>query len=185
MQATEKTETQSPVTAQPQNAAATNTSAPVASSVNTWQRASLIQDGSMKQSLIHEKLTAQQNYDQTKEQVEKNREAREASNTGSLIGTIFGGPIIGTLIGKAIDEKSSHTEIKQNDLRRLSDAMQNEVKKVEEDLQEIYDNAFIETGGSWLTGSDSGVADSTKQAETNPLKNIATELTPKYDPDDD
>ncbi len=182
VQATEKAEAQSSVTAQPQNAEATNTTAPVASSVNKWQRASLKQDGSMKQSVIHEKLTAQQNYDQKKEQVEKNREAREDSNTGSILGTIFGGPLVGTFIGNATDEKSSRTEIKQSDVRKLTEAMQNEAKKLEKDLAEVYDNAFIETVGGWLTGSDSGVADSTKQADQRPHKKIATELKPKYDP---
>ena len=49
----------------------------------------------------HKKHT-QESYKEALTEVEKNREAREASSLGQILGTIFGGPIIGTLIGSAI-----------------------------------------------------------------------------------
>ncbi|MCK6547196.1 hypothetical protein L6R52_15200 [Myxococcota bacterium] len=49
----------------------------------------------------HKKHT-DESYKEALTEVEKNREAREASSLGQILGTIFGGPIIGTLIGSAI-----------------------------------------------------------------------------------
>ena len=171
VQATDKTETQPSATARPQNAEAINTAATVASSVNTWQRASLIQDGSMKQSLLNHELATEQSYAHAQVQANKEKEAREENINGSLFGTIIDGLLIGTFIGDAI---GSNTETKQNDLRKHIEATQKEVEKLEEEVAEAQDNSFLETFGDWLTGSDGGVSDI-----------VATKLTPKYDPDDD
>ena len=172
MQATEKTEVQSSATTQPQNAELNTTPTPAASSANTWQRAGLMQDGTIKQSFLNQELATDQSYAHNQEEANKAKEAREENGNGSLFGTIFGGPLIGTFIGDAI---GSNTETKKNDLRKQIEAMQKEVGKLEEELAEIQDNSFIETFGDWLTGSDGGESDIV----------AATKVTPKYDPDDD
>ncbi len=155
VQGTEQAQTAA--TDQSQSEAA-NTPAPSANSTNTWQRASLIQEGKTQQTNLHNNLT-EQSYEHAMEKVKQNKEAREESQTGSLFGTIFGGPIVGTHIGNAIETEAS-TETNKSPVRDLLGTTEAEVKKMQAGLSEIYDSSFVETGGGFV-GDDGVQSDAT------------------------
>jgi hypothetical protein len=139
-----------------------------ASSENTWQRANLIQDGRIQQSLLSDQLTVQKSYTNVAKEVEQNKEAREQKSLASLLGTIFGGPIIGTAIGNAIGTEVSHPE--QNPIRDLLGTFEEEAKKISEQLDKVYDEAFLETAGG-----------------SSPISDLRSRVSTKvsYDGDDD
>jgi hypothetical protein len=127
-------------TNQPQSEAV-NTPAPSANSGNTWQRASLVQDGIVQQTRLA------QSYESSKAEIEREKEAKEENHPATLWGTIFDGPIIGSAIGNGIDTNVSDTEANKSPLRDLVGASAEEMKKLQEQMKEVYDNSFVETAG--------------------------------------
>lgn len=115
------------------------------SSANTWQRAGLEQDGLMQQSIQYRHL---------REKIEQDKEAREEKGNGSLFGSIFGGLLVGTSVGGDIAGKSD-LEKKKNDLRDMIEKESEEIKKLQAELDEVYDSNFVATA-NWLSGRDEG-----------------------------
>jgi hypothetical protein len=183
VQTTEQTEAQGSASNRAQTAAANNTPTRAISSENTSQRAGLQQDELMKKSVLNNQLTAQQeSYRQKLEQVEKNKEARDESNSASLFGSIFLGPLVGTVVGGPIAGKSDH-ETKKDDLRSMIEKENEEIKKLEAELAEVYDSNFVATA-NWFSGRDEGVE---FQGESNVNQTTARKLTAKtsFSSDDD
>jgi hypothetical protein len=185
VEATE-TQAQSAATSPPQSEAVDKAPTAAANSANTWQRASLAQDGLTQQNVLHNNLD-KQDYAQLREAAEKNKEAREDRQSGSLFGTIFLGPIIGTIIGKEIDPSTS----KRDELKNMMKEKQEDIQRLQKELEEAIDNSSFETFGDWLSGSDSGQSEIgqseiAQTSSSNPLKDLAIEARPKlHDPDED
>jgi hypothetical protein len=162
-----ETQAQSPATTQPQNEAV-NTPTSSASRANTWQRASLMQDG------IGEQAKLAQSYERSKTSIEQAKEAREDRQSGALLGTIFLGPIIGTVIGNAVD-----ADAKKREMQDMMKNKEEETKRLQEELEEAKENSSWETFGDWLFGSDSG------QSEISQSEILMEAATKIHDPDDD
>jgi len=178
---TVQTTEQEAVSNQPQAAAINNAPTKVASSENTWQRAGLQQNELMQKSVLNEKLTAQESYGHQLQQIEKNKEAREEKSSASF-GTIFLGPLIGTVVGRPIADKADHKN-KKDDLRSMIEKASEEIKKLEEELAEVYDSNFVATS-NWLFGRDEGAE---SQGDSNVNQTTATKLKAKrsFGSDDD
>jgi hypothetical protein len=166
----------------PQTAEASHVPTKAASSENTWQRAALKQDELSKKSVLTEKLTSQESYGHQLEQIKKNKEARDEKSSFSSLGSIFLGPLVGTAVGSPIAGKSDH-ENKKNDLRSMIETASEEVKKLQAELDEVYDSSFVATG-NWFSGRDEGVE---FQGESNVNQSTARKLTTKtsFGSDDD
>lgn len=150
---TTQLEHQESVSNQPQSAETSHASTKAANSENTWQRAALKQDELSKRSVLTEKLTSQESYGHQLEQIEKNKEAREEKSGFSFFGSIFLGPLVGTVVGGSIADKPDHE--KKNDLRSMIENANEEIKKLQAELDEVYDSNFVATA-NWLSGRDEG-----------------------------
>jgi hypothetical protein len=163
-----ETQAQSPATTQPQSEAVINAPTISPNSANAWQRASLERDGIAQQAKLA------QSYELSKKSIEQAEEAREDKQSGALFGTIFLGPIIGTLIGNAVD-----ADAKKREMQDMMKNKEEEIKRLQEELEEAKDNSSWETFGDWLFGSDSG------QSEISQSEILMEAATKIHDPDDD
>ncbi len=177
VQTTEQFAARGSVSNQPQTAEANNSTTKAASNENTWQRGGLEQDELMQKSVLNHKLNAQDSYQHQVEQVEKNKEAKEEKSSFTISGSIFLGPLVGTALGGPIAGKSDH-ENKKDDLRSMIEKESEEIKKLQAELNEVYDSSFVATA-NWFSGRDEGAEfqgesnvnqATAKKRATNPFK---------------
>jgi hypothetical protein len=180
VETTEQTVAQKSESNQPQTAEVNNAPTKTASSENSWQRAGLQQNEIIQKSVLNQKLTSQESYGHQLEQIEKNKEAREEKNSFSLFGSIFLGPLVGTVVGGPIAGKSDH-ENKKDDLRSMIEKENEEIKKLQTELDEVYDSNFVATA-NWLDGRDEGAE---LQGESNLNQTTAKKLAANPFKDDD
>ena len=148
---------------------------------NSRQRAGLQQNEIMQKSVLNQKLTSQESYGHQLEQIEKNKEARDEKSGFSSIGSIFLGPLVGTALGSPIAGKSIDHENKKDDLRSLIEKENEEIKKLQAELDEVYDSNFVATA-NWLSGRDEGAE---IQGESNVNQTTAKKLAANPFKDDD
>ncbi|HSE41190.1 MAG TPA: hypothetical protein VLH08_10550 [Acidobacteriota bacterium] len=178
----EQTTEQAQPASKPQAEESKNISTHTASSANTWQRASVLQDG-LRQQISLQPKHGEQDYQNKLDAIKQNKAAAEERQNGSLLGTIFLGPIIGTVIGEVPNAKLDESKAKRDELQNKMEQLNDDIERMEKEAADVKDNSAWGTFADWLSGSDGGGAEMNQTVD--PLKNISEAFKPKLDPDDD
>jgi hypothetical protein len=88
--------------------------------------------------------------------------------------------LVGTFVGENVAGKSD-LENKKNDLRSMMETASEEIKKLQSELDEVYDSNFVSTG-NWFSGRDKDVE---FQGESNFNPTTAKKQTANPFKDDD
>jgi hypothetical protein len=210
-----ETQAQPAATSQAQSEPINNTPTPTVNSANTWQRASLLQDGiALKNNLYNELEQSPYHLKQEVTYAKKESEAKQQEGrVNDLYGQykellqnqanegttdrmaesfaqniLFGGSNFEAPIMATKISDSAETKLNQTEANRSKQKdLEEEIKRKEAELAELNDKNVFEDVGNFF-GFDGGEAELSQTAEvtnSNPLKDLPIEVATKIDDLDD